>query len=845
MRALLWCCFTLSGAAALALEALWVRSAGLVLGTTASTTATVLACYFAGLGLGAVWARRVDRRPVRTYGLLEAGAALGALWSLAVFEGLTHEAAQAWLSLLGQAGRIFAVAVAILPTTVCLGATLPALGQTLAASAVGRRGGLLYAFNTLGGVLGVGLAGFGLPAFIGVRASYVAAAGVSLLAGAVAIVVGDRESGMPLTVCLDKSYEPTRSRRSLRLVACCTGGLGLGLQVLWTLLFAQVLHNSIYSFTAIVMVNLFALATGAALASLLLRRLPPGAVASLALVSAAVATIAGLWLFVYWTDGLAYFGMKSGLGEYLGRIVLLAMATVGPAALASGAIMPSLWALWGDQGGAAQPLGDLSAANLFGGVFGAAIVGILMIPGLGIRESLLAAAVAYIILADILSAPLGRFRPLAYASLLAIVVANPSRLSLVHLRSERETLRAMAEGTSGIVTVVQAGHNLRLRLNNYYGLGGSGAEKNQRRQGLLPLLLHPDPQRVAFVGLATGITASAGPALGVQHTTVVELVPEVAEAARMHFGAWNRRLLERPDVRLIIDDGRRYLAASQERYEVIVSDLFIPWHAGSGSLYAQEMFTIAARRLTADGLFCQWLPLYQLTREEFAIIAQTLLSVFPGVSLWRGDFLPKRPIVALVGHRTPQAIDLERMHERLRHVPEWGRDQLLASPQRVLMLYAGYLSSVTDLFAGVPINSDDRPVIEFLAPRRTRTTADGAVNWFVGESLAAFYDLLESRLQGLPDPLFAAADKVAAARRGGLALYRHVLASAEGDHEAARRSHHEAQRLVPEVIGPTKGTNTGASLLDAREELDDLREQQGELQQRLEQMERRIRMMEQ
>src|SRR5512140_2261016 len=155
MKKFLWLCFGLSGAAALAFEMLWMRSAGLVLGTTAGTAATVLASYFAGLGLGSAWARRISSRPVRLYGFLEIGASAGALWSVAVFWLLTQESAQVWLSTAGIAGRITAVALAILPTTICLGATLPALGQAVAGiETVGQSGGLLYAMNTVGAVIG-------------------------------------------------------------------------------------------------------------------------------------------------------------------------------------------------------------------------------------------------------------------------------------------------------------------------------------------------------------------------------------------------------------------------------------------------------------------------------------------------------------------------------------------------------------------------------------------------------------------------------------------------------------------------------------------------------------------
>src|SRR5215216_3182186 len=91
MKGILWLCFSISGAAALALEVLWMRSAGLVLGATAPTAATVLACYFAGLGLGAAGAQHLRWRPVRLYGLLELGAGLGAFWSLGIFRGLASD----------------------------------------------------------------------------------------------------------------------------------------------------------------------------------------------------------------------------------------------------------------------------------------------------------------------------------------------------------------------------------------------------------------------------------------------------------------------------------------------------------------------------------------------------------------------------------------------------------------------------------------------------------------------------------------------------------------------------------------------------------------------------------
>jgi spermidine synthase len=424
--------------------------------------------------------------------------------------------------------------------------------------------------------------------------------------------------------------------------------------------------------------------------------------------------------------------------------------------------------------------------------------------------------------------------------LLAIVIANPLRAPIVHFFSKGDTLRGMFEGASGIVTVTEGGGDLQLRQDNFYVLGRSAAAANERRQGLLPLLLHPDPHHVVFVGVATGISASAGPALGVQKTTVIELVPEVATAARVHFAPWNANLLERADVHLVLDDGRRFLAASRDRFDVIVSDLFVPWNPGTGNLYAREMYETAARRLASDGLFCQWLPLYQLTREEFDIIVRTFLSVFPQVSLWRDDFYSDLPVVGLVGQLAPKPLDLIRIHERTLHLPDWSKDPLFSTPRGLLMLYAGSLSAVPDLFVSAPLNTDDNPLIEFLAPKLTRINSTDNTDWFTGKSLASFYDILDKRLGSTPEPLFPASKQISAARRAGTALYHYAVAAAARDQSAARRYEADVRALVPEVVlagdrdSKTKEeTKEQQALATLRRQQEALRQQLGEMQRRL------------
>jgi spermidine synthase len=848
VNAPLWLCFALSGVGALALELLWMRSAGLVLGTTAETAATVVAAYFAGLGLGAFLARRPARAPVRRYGWLEVAAAAGALGSFAVFRLLSTDAAQRALAAGGLGTRVAVVALTIVPVTVALGATLPILSHLLARPEdVGRRAGALYALNTLGAACGIAVMGFGLPAAIGVPASYLAAAASNALAGLIALWIGDTASPAASLPAPAKREEERHShedrhapnRVRLWLVAGTTGLLGIGLEILWTVLFAQVLHNSVYSFAAVSLVFLLAIAVGAELSALLVRVVRAARIAAIGLTVAAVASVVGVWSFVYLTEGLRYFGMERGLPEYIARIVALAGVTAGPGTLAAATVLPALWAAFGERETAARPVGVLTAANLAGGVAGAVGAAFVVLPILGLRSGFLVAAVAYVILATVVADRDAWARRLAYAALLVVALLDPLRAPLTYLKSG-ETLRATAEGASGIVTVVDTSDDLQLRLDNYYVLGGSAGELNERRQGLIPLLLHPSPRRVAFIGMATGISASAAVALEVSDMTVIEVVPEVATMARTHFARWNARLLERPNVRLVVEDGRRYLAATASRFDVIVADLFIPWHASAGNLYALEMYAMAARRLAPGGVFCQWLPLYQMTREEFEVIARTFLTAFPQVTLWRNDFYPDRPVVGLVGAHQLVPLDLAHTEERLRRLPDWSRDSLLGASRAIAMLYLGDLSMVADLFARAPVNRDDHPVIEFLAPRLTRMNAAGDKDWFTGPALAEFTEALAERLSGKTEPLLPTTAAVTDARRAGTALFRYAIAAGRGDRVEADRQQDAVRRLVPEVVSSAEARAPGGALADARRTLGTLKSEQERLRRQLESMEQRL-----
>lgn len=165
---------------------------------------------------------------------------------------------------------------------------------------------------------------------------------------------------------------------------------------------------------------------------------------------------------------------------------------------------------------------------------------------------------------------------------------------------------------------------------------------------------------------------------------IVELIPEVVDAVRL-LGNENRHIVDEPRTKLIVDDARHFLSMTTRTYDVIVSDLFVPWESETGYLYTVKQFIVARKHLRSGGLFCQWLPLYQLGATDFEMIADSLRSVFPHVTLWWGRLDKSRPILALIASENRLQVDEALMSQRLNTLSLTGQfdDSSLATPTRI------------------------------------------------------------------------------------------------------------------------------------------------------------------
>jgi len=722
--------FFLSGVCGLTYQVLWLRLLALVFGVTVHAASTVLASFMAGLALGAVLAERVARRgdPLRTFALLEAGIAVSALATpalLALAAGLYRPMSVALpesLTLLTVARFLCSSAVLLVPT-VLMGATLPVLSQApIVRAASNTRLGALYAVNTSGALAGALLTGYVLIGGIGMQRTFYLAATANLLvaagawwlsrAQAVALVSattgsdpGGETVGSDPTRILPTGSDPVVPATTVLAVMAVSGFAALALEIVWFRVLVQFLPATTYAFTTMLATVLGGIAAGSALAARHLTR-PRAWGNTLAWVQGATSVVVLL--------SLALLGATYAAGWRTSGLTQGAAAAILPAALLMGYAFPIAIALWTRSGLAAEapdrPVGRLYSANVLGGIAGAVIGGFVLLPRLGSRRALVALAALYLLTSLAMFLPRRRFVPaLALVALFAgaaRLVPDPFDVTLARRHGQNERIFWREEGVQTSVSIHTGAFRGWLMYLDGLHQASDGPEmvRLHRLIGHLPMVLHPNPKRALVVGLGGGATPGAVS----QHDTdvhVVELSDSVRKGAEF-FRHVNYDLLNQPNVRLRVDDGRNFLSLTRDRFDVATADLIQPIHAGAGNLYSREYFTLVRDALADGGLALQWIG--HRPDIQYKLIMRTFLEVFPHTTLWLdgqlmvGSIEPLTISPALV-------IDKQARPETRLALDDIGLDSFET-------LASWYVAGPDELrrFVGPgPVLTDDRPLVEY------------------------------------------------------------------------------------------------------------------------------------
>jgi len=750
-----------SGCAALIYEIVWLQMLQLVLGSSAVSIGILLGTFMGGMCLGSLALARFiapERHPLQVYALLEIGLGVCGIMmpaAIPLVRGVYTSVVGSGAS--GLLLRGFFAAICLLPPTLIMGATLPAVSRWVKTSPRGiSRIGYLYGANTLGAVTGCLLAGFYLlrvydvytATFVAVALNLAIATGAYALGRAYPRAATADDGRDALDTGGAKTLFPPTSPRIIYLAIGLSGMTALGAEVIWTRLFGLLLSSTTYTFSIILAVFLIGIGLGSGIGSSMVGgRSDPRKMLGFAQLGLGVAIAWTTWNI---TSALPYWPVHPRLAVlpwYQFQIDFVrCLWAILPAACLWGASFPfALSAINrpGMDGG--KVVGRLYAANTVGAIVGALGTSLFVIPAVGTQRGAqlllaLSAGAAAITLVPALwpDGAKSRFArrdaiaTLAILELAAVLARHTAavpallvahgRLSAVE-RNTKETFLYVGEGMSSSPAVSR---DLEGTLS-YYNAGKIQASslpqdmRLQRMLGHLTTLVPEQPRDVLVIACGAGVTAGAASIdPRVERLTIAEIEPLVPRFVAPLFHDFNFDVVANPKVHIELDDARHFLTTTRQSFDAITSDPFDPWVKGAANLYTREFWDLAKRHLKPGGVVTVFVQLYDSGLSAVKSEVATFFEAFPNGIVWDNTIHGQGYDIVLMGRVDSTPIDVDALDRRLKS-PEYA--QVLRSLLQIgmdsaldlLTTYGGRASDLEPWLRNAEVNRDDNLRLQFLA----------------------------------------------------------------------------------------------------------------------------------
>ena len=767
-------CFFFSGMSGLIYQVAWIKALGLIFGHTLFAIATVLSVFMAGLATGSAYIGRwrSDAKPVVLYAYIELLVAASGFLSLVGLRSVGWLYVKfypdvAGLSALLLALRFFgAVAVLFVPTFL-MGGTLPILARVVARNSdeLGSGVSQLYWVNTLGAVVGTVISGFILLPVLGLRGTIATAVALNVLAGLVALKIPKKlspqqdlensknnpekdseKNGEAVTPSRLVGPQPTLTL--LLFFFAVVGCTAFVYEIAWTRLLSITVSSSTYAFTTMLAVFLTGIVLGSASFRYFVARSGKISLVTFSKTQTWIGAAALLSLVAFhWLLPIVPFLLRATNRTFGGLLLaqfVISGLTVLPVATIFGFAFPMVIALFAGTANSSDTnsaiVGRAYAANTVGSIFGSLAAGFWLVPSLGSFRVIAAAAGVNFLLAAATSTR--RIVPLALNVLCvaaAIFVGSSSflanrslftlstvlygtdyqgRLTLDEIAATSDLVFAK-DGLNDSVAVSRSDNYFALRINGKVD-ASTGDARTQLLLGHLGAAFDPAPRRVLIIGFGSGMTASAVARYpDVEKIDCVEIEPAVINAAP-YLSSLNRDVLRDPRVHVIFDDARNFLLTTREKYDLIISEPSNPWIAGVATLFTDEFYAAARRTLTPGGKFVQWVQAYSLAPTDLQMVVATLVPHFADVTLWRAA----GPDLLLLARSDNTQFGFSRLRSLWRKKPL--RDDFESMDVREPEALTAYFllddAALRKMSEGAAVNTDDRTLLEYHAPRTVLTS---------------------------------------------------------------------------------------------------------------------------
>jgi spermidine synthase len=674
--------FFTSGFSGLVYESIWTQYIKLFLGHAAYAQIFVLCLFMGGMAFGAFVVGRFAGRWMRLmgcYALIELLIGFMGLffhqqylWGMEVFyQYLLPLMGQGWLI---DGAKWLAAMILILPQTILLGMTFPIFAGAVIRKhqdSSGRVISLLYFANSLGGAIGVLVSGFVLIEQVGLPGTILTAGLLNCLVALSAWRLSKYYDQQPINVDIPAAAVSTVDKPivagvvlsgwAILAIAALTGAASFMYEVGWIRMLSLVMGSATHSFE--LMLSAFIL--GLALGSFWIRtRLDSFgdpirvlAYIQLAMAFAAACTIPlynHVFSWMAWMMG-ALERSEAGYGLYLLFSHVLALCVMLPATVLAGMTLPLLTKILLRSQSGTQSVGYVYAANTVGAIMGILVGGFWIMPTLGLKNVVAAGAIVDamvgIMLIGVIWYSISKYtRYGVVASGIAIILLC-SQFSFdvglmgsgVYRTGSLMSADAVVfhrDGVTATITVEDHKDHKAIRTNGKpdaamsFDSSPTIDETTMILLGALPLSVHPDPKNVAVIGLGSGLTSHALLSDSrLAHVTTIEIEPAMIEGARL-FGDRVKRVFEDERGSIVVEDAKTYFVKQKEKYDFIVSEPSNPWVSGVASLFTHEFYRLAKSHLHPQGVFVQWIHLYEIDVETLAPVFKALGSVFEDYTLY-------------------------------------------------------------------------------------------------------------------------------------------------------------------------------------------------------------------
>jgi spermidine synthase len=788
--------FVGSGCAALIYEVVWFQLLQLVIGSSAISMGVLLGTFMGGMCLGSFLLPRFvgrEHHPLRVYAYLELGIAVCGLLILFGMPLLNsvYVTVSGGAGILGIVMRGIAAAIILLPPTLLMGATLPAMSRWVESTPEGVSWlGFFYGGNIGGGVLGSLLAGFYLlrvyDLFVATFVAIVLNIAVALIglaiakaAPAVETLPSDRD---------EKAPRPVSAAWAIYVAIALSGATALSSEVIWARLLSLLFGGTVYTFSLILAVFLFGLGIGSSAGSAIGRGSANPRVLfgwCQMLLCAAIA-----WSSYMLTQSMPYWPINPSISTdpwfNFQLDFVRCMWVVLPGSILWGASFPLALASLASRGqDPARLVGGVYAANTVGAIVGALGASVLLGLWLGSQHItqaliLLSALSGLLVLSTGGSEePAGRFQ---FAGTVAIIVAAAIAGLLSRsvqpipgifaaygrytaTRVGQADVIYMGEGWNATVAVTR----LQGGILNYHNAGKVQASSEpqdmrlQRMLGHMTTLIPAQTKKVLVIGCGAGVTAGAvsiDPA--VEHQTIAEIEPLVPQVVAKYFGDHNFRVVDNPKVHIKIDDARHFLLTTNEKFDAITSDPLDPWVKGAAMLYTREFFQLVKSRLNPGGAVTLFVQLYESNTEAVKSEIATFMETFPNGVVWGNTNNGAGYDLVLLGQVEDTKIDVDAIQAKLQR-PEYApmaqslREIGMNSAVDLFSTFAGRAKDLQPWMADAVINRDRNLRLQFLAGM--------GLNLYQSDVI---YSGMLAHAHRFPDELFVASPETMNALRAGI-----------------------------------------------------------------------------